>query len=655
MNEIHAINRRGFLQTASAGALACGLGKSLFAAPTAAEGPFPLARRENKNTTLILDKRVLDANNLGAKPIRLAAEQVRRIAREELGLEVEIRPAGGEGPGGGIVAVCSPWEPHASAILEKANMKLGADGRLSAFAKASEAAGNQGFVVSRLPADPADRLVLAANDPVGLRNGLLTLADRLYVDADKNVVADPFWGVHVPALAIRHLKTDAMNCGRFRALLEYWDPTCADGIHAFADWLAGFRITDYDLLAMMRGWGTTYASERFPHLADPQHPNVKLDFYPQLIDRMHDWGVHVWTSDLYMASGYTMELGIEPRMASPRVDVKKHRPFKAGRGTMSEILTDPQAIVCLSNPVAGEYYANLATDLLAHYPRLDGVNFHVGHALPWKYCRCPKCKNLSGNREAVYRCFARVYEAAVGQRPGIRFSTAVQMFGDATRCIVDHAAEFPRLELFCWLRWIGNWKMAGTDAPVAFGHEDGGGGLEADFDGTIPLAKLRDHRRDYESHIQMYVNLSRKAGLAGVSWESQLQRELENQFFCFSQLSWEPDLTWKELARRYVIRSERTLNQPLAEAYRLALEANAAINYWEPVDLGAGLFVAENAKLLGTPCVQERMAALGDALSKLGLNDRQASSPSPAAFDLRRSLTQTYRRMKSNNIPSERH
>jgi hypothetical protein len=656
MTKPHSVTRRDFLRTTSAGAVVCGLGPSLLAAPGAADAPALLTRRGNKKMLVVLDQRALDTNNRAAEPIRLAAEQVRRIAREQLGLEVELRPGDGNQGGDGVVAACPPWNSQAVAMLKEAGLKLDAHGRLSTLADGPASRGGQGFMAARLPADSGDRLLLVANEPVGLRNALLTLADRLYVDADKNIVADPFWGVHVPAFQTRHLKMDAMNCGRYRTRLEYWDPTCADGVQAFADWLAGFRITDYDLLAFMRGWGTTYRSERFPNLADPQHPNVTQEFYPRLIDRLHGWGVRVCASDIYMASGYLMELGTEPRMASPQANMKKLRPFKAGAGTMTQNLCDPQAIVCLSNPAAAAYYANVVDDLLAHYPTLDALNFHVGHALPWKYCRCAKCKNLTGNREMVYRCFARVYEAAIAQRPDVRLSLAVKMFGDATRRIVEHAAEFPRLELFCWLRSIGMWAMEGTDARVAFGHEDGGGGLEADFEGTKPLAQLRAFRRDFEPHIQTYVSLSRKARLAGVSWEPQLQRELENQFFCFSQLSWEPDLTWKELARRYVIRSERALNERLAEAYQMALEANAAINHWSPADqLGTGLFVAENSKLLETPYVRERVAALGDALSKLGLTEADPKSPPPVAFDLRRSLVGTYRRLKSGKVVRESH
>lgn len=659
MTVLRTISRRDFLQTTSAGTLACGLRTSVFAAPKNADAPALLARRESGKMRLFLDKRTQDGGDVAAQSVRLAAERLRHVAREQLRLEVDIRTEGAGEHEGGVIAACAPWEAHVVTRLEKANLKVGADGLLSAFDKTPASRSGQAFAAARLGTDSGDRLVLAANEPQGLRNALLTLTDRLYLDADKNVVVDPFWGVHVPALATRHLKTDAMNCGRFRARLEYWDPTCTEGIQAFADWIASFRLTDYDLLAFMRGWGATYASERFPNLADPQHPNVTLDFYPQLIDRLHCWGMRVWAADIYLASGYTMEVGTEPRMLSPQANASKLRPFKAGVGTFSEILSDPQAIACLSHPAAAEYYAHVVDDLLAHYPKLDGLNFHIGHAFPSKICRCPKCKDLTGNRESVHRCFARAYEAAVARRPNVRITLAVKMFGDATRRIVERAADFPGLELFCWLRWLSNWAMERADAPVTFGHEDGGGGLEAgNYEGNKPLAQVREYFRDYEYLIQSYVNQSRQAGLVGVSWETQLHRELDNQFFFYSQLSWEPDLTWKELARRYVIRSERALNDRLVEAYQLALEANAAISYWGAAPTSQG--VVQSNRLLETAFVGERLAALGEALSKLGLEGRHdmgrgAKPAPPVAFDLRRSLVQTYRRMKSNKVASVSH
>jgi hypothetical protein len=233
------------------------------------------------------------------------------------------------------------------------------------------------------------------------------------------------------------------------------------------------------------------------------------------------------------------------------------------------------------------------------------------------------------------------------------------MFGDATRRIVERAADFPRLELFCWLRWISDWAMERSDARATFGHEDGGGGLEVENPvGDGRLTRIRNYYRDYEHVIQAYAQQSRQAGLAGISWEAQLQREMENQFFCFSQLSWEPDLTWKELARRYVIRSERAIDQRLIEAYQLAMEANAAVGYWGAGPTAQGIM--QNNKLLETAYVREHLAALRENLFKLGLVDRdnkisEANLAPPVAFDLRRSLVKTYRRMSASRVSSASH
>ena len=68
------------------------------------------------------------------------------------------------------------------------------------------------------------------------------------------------------------------------------------GVNEFADWLASFRVTDYVLLAFVRGWGCSYRSDRFPALADPD-PNSHHEFYPHQIERMHGWDVKVWASE----------------------------------------------------------------------------------------------------------------------------------------------------------------------------------------------------------------------------------------------------------------------------------------------------------------------------------------------------------------------
>ena len=590
---------------------------------TSSPEPVVVARKGQRDAT------VFTAGPMKG-PAALAAERLRRVAEEELGICLDVRP--GE-----------------AALLKEARVALGADGRLQALARSPY--GEQGFVAARIQTSSGERLLLAANSESGLRHALVTLADRLYRDADENVVADPFDGAHAPVFESRHIKTDAMNCGPFRSRLEYWDTGSAEGVHAFADWLASFRITDYNLLAFMRGWGTTYASQRFPAMVDPQHPNTTADFYPRLIERLHAWGVRVWASDIYLASGYSMEVGVAPEIQSPCAEKAKGQPFKAGAGAFRDILHAPQSVVCLAHPGAARFYADVVEDLLEHYPNLDGLDFHIGHAFPHKICRCARCKDLAGNREGVYRCFAQVYETAVARRGDIRMKTAVKMFGDATRRLVEGWAEFPRLEFFCWLRWVGNLLIERTDGPVAIGHEDGGGGLEANHDPKKTLDQIRDYYRDYEPWIHTYVQIARRAGLASLSWEPALQRELEHLLFFYSQLTWEPELSWGELARRYVLRSERRRDERLADAYRLALEANAAVTQWglAPYEPGTAQRVIQTQGLLETECVRERVSALGDALAAMGLLNVAHEKP-PVAFDLRRSLVKTWRRMGAGEV-----
>ena len=230
------------------------------------------------------------------------------------------------------------------------------------------------------------------------------------------------------------------------------------------------------------------------------------------------------------------------------------------------------------------------------------------------------------------------------------------MFGDATRRLVERWEEFPRLEFFCWLRWVDNLRIERTDAPVLLGHEDGGGGLEANHDPTKTLGQIRDYFRDYEPWVHTYVRIARRAGLKSLSWEPALHRELEHMFFFYSQLTWEPDLTWEELARRWVIRSERRLDRPLIEAYRLALEANAAVTHWGLADYepGSAHRVVQTRGLLEMASVRERVAALGEALSNLGLANMSWDAPL-VAFELRRSLVKTWQRLKTGEVLGQWH
>ncbi|MBM4045074.1 MAG: hypothetical protein FJ279_08170 [Planctomycetes bacterium] len=596
--------------------------------------PILVAQRSQPKAVLVLSAQAGEA-------ARLAAERVCRVAANEVGFALELCPLDAPPHQDGILFATLPGSEETVVGCSGCPAPPGAE---------------QGFAAMRLRIAGRERLLLAANTDMGLRNALLTLADRLYRDGDGNVVVDPFDGGHAPAFESRHIKTDALNCGPFRTRLEYWEPSSPSGVNEFADWLASFRLTDYDLLAFVRGWGASYRSERFPALTDPQHPNSMLDFYPRLIDRLHAWGIRVWASDIYLASGYSMEVGTVPEMQSPCADKTRGLPFKAGEGSFHDILHAPHGMVCLSHPAAAKFYADVVDDLLARYPNLDGLDFHTGHTFPHKICRCPQCKDLAGNREGVYWCFRRAYEAAVARQPFIRVKTAVKMFGDATRRLVEGWERFPRLEFFCWLRWAGNLLIERTDAPVTLGHEDGGGGLEANHDPKKTLSQIRDYFRDYEPWLQTYVSIARRAKLPGLSWEPALQRELEHLFFFYSQFTWEPELSWAELARRYVLRSERRRDDRLAEAYRLALEANAAVSHWglAAYEPGTAQRVVQTQGLLETAYVRERVAALGEALRAIGLADATFDAP-PVAFDLRRSLVKTWNRMAAGEVLGQWH
>jgi len=381
-----------------------------------------------------------------------------------------------------VVAVCPPWDEQAGRLLRKAAIDLDRDEQIVRLAE--QRYGDQGFVASRAGRG-GTRLVLAANSDVGLRGALLTLCDRLYLDSQGNMVADPFDGVHLPTFRERHLKTDAMFCGAFNLPLDYWDPTTRAGVEEFADWLASFRITDYDLLAFVRGWGTSYPSDRFPALAHPRHPNVTHEFYPQL-------------------------------------------------------------------------------------------------------------------------------------------------------------------EFFCWLRWIGQWLIELADTEVTIGHEDGGGGLETGFDDMSGLDAKRSQSRDYEPWIRTYVDVTREAGLPSISWEPAFQRELEQQYWLYSQLTWEPELSWAEVARRYVLRSERREDPALAQAYQLSLELNASITDWGTRDdeQGVALRVVQPRKRENPPSFLEKLAGLEAILRSIGVPEPDPGT-GPPSFDLRWSIAKSLARLRS--------
>lgn len=166
---------------------------------------------------------------------------------------------------------------------------------------------------------------------------------------------------------------------------------------------------------------------------------------------------------------------------------------------------------------------------------------------------------------------------------------------------------------------------------------------------------IRDYFRDYEPWIWTYVQIAGKAALGSISWEPALQKEMENQFFLYSQLTWEPDLSWSEFARRFVIRSERKQDAKLTEAYRLALESNAAVTSWGLMtELGVAQDVVQTKGLLGTTLVREKTAALQKMLVSMNIAECSRAEP-PAFFDLRWLLAKTLARLQAGEVLGQWH
>ena len=356
-----------------------------------------------------------------------------------------------------------------------------------------------------------------------------------------------------------------------------------------------------------------------------------------LIDRLHDWGIRVWAADLPIAS-------------------------VADRGK------------CLNSPDYWESRQTLVRALLQTYPSLDGLDFHIGHAFSddgCVICKCPTCKDMPGNRAGVYRAFARAYNTATTIKPGIRIRVPYKMFGDATRVIVEHSQEFPNLELFAWLRWGPLLKLEQPGVLVATGHEDAAGGAEAGWwVNDITWDRIRAHPRDYETILRHQVVVAKQLGLPSISWEPVLQREIEQMYFCYSQFSWAPTISWSELARRFVIYCERRPDERLARAYRQLLELDHEVHLWGVPAYGPGYaqgvkqvivrpnisagIMEEVPYYVHREDVRKRIEQFGNTLKDMGLLEMEFKA-SPGVFDLRWALVQAYRRFARDDVQTLNH
>ena len=119
-------------------------------------------------------------------PAGLAARHLQKVAREQVGCDIELHVATESGRPASVMALCPPWDGKVEALVRGPGVELSSNGKLAALGTAPH--GDQGFVATRLDGGERGPLVLAADTEIGLRNALLTLADRLHRDAKGNRV-----------------------------------------------------------------------------------------------------------------------------------------------------------------------------------------------------------------------------------------------------------------------------------------------------------------------------------------------------------------------------------------------------------------------------------------------------------------------------------
>ena len=140
------------------------------------------------------------------------------------------------------------------------------------------------------------------------------------------------------------------------------------------------------------------------------------------------------------------------------------------------------------------------------------------------------------------------------------------------------------------------------------------------------MAKPRGYCRRWEAVLQTCVSVARTAALRGFPWE--------------------PELSWAELARRYVLRSERRTDARLVDACRLTHEAGAALTHWGLASGGPAMASSSRIRCFSrTPSPASSPATCTSANAptsgSVSLPFGSAKGPTPVAFDLRWSIAKS--------------
>lgn len=452
--------------------------------------------------------------------------------------------------------------------LSAAGIEMDGRGRIAALTRLPNQ--DQGFAMQFGDGE----VVLAGNTPQGTLHAVQTFCDRVFRDARDVFGVEGQDELTAPSFRYRSLTgnlggPDWIASGEF--VRTFSRPDGTTDVQAFVDWLAGYRINNMALFTFDLMWGLPYRSDQYPEAVNPHHPNVRHEFFGELLAQAARNYIDVWLMvdfpDCWLgvlkSHPELAAQGFEDTRVPPQAEEWWTRFFTGMRYQEVRPWREHSA-VCASKPQVMAFWQGYWREVLERYPGIAGIGGQWCEHVEYR-CPCSRCsRDFHGLQ---WRYFQAMVEMAEEVRPGLDYWMWYAKGGSE---IARRRSELPNLTYVYW-------GDGATRPPVAHAQE-----TEVDWYLSHGMTNP-----EYEPWLQRHALASRALGLEGLQKRMGLFHPCDQAYYAFAEFAWSPDTTWPELARRYGLRTWRVRDGQRVAEYSRDLERRAALLAHSPGDLAA--------------------------------------------------------------------
>ena len=399
--------------------------------------------------------------------------------------------------------------------------------------------GEQGFAIRFVNIEECACAVLAGNTPVGTFYAVQEFADRVYKTNDGIYAIDRDNILTSPAIKYRSMfgnvsGPDYVSSGEFIKTFGNNDGTI--DVEAFIDWVARYRVNNLLITLFDLQFGINYASKKYPEAVNIKHPNVKNEFFGQLVEKAKESHIDVWLTSNFPDCWFGV-IKAYPKFAAKHVDMQAYDrtddwwdKFYTGMTRREYALLRPSSVVCANEPAVMEFWRGYWEELLQRYPGVAGVGGQWGEK-PKQRCYCSKCKENFDEQQ--WRYFKVMTEVAEKVHPGLKYWMWYALYG---REIAKHRDKLPNLTYI----YFGDGAIR---PPVSEAQ-----GTKVDWYLSHGMTDP-----NYEPWLRRHCLECQRLGIVGIQKRLAEYHKCDRSYYALARFSWSPELSWEEFARQYIL------------------------------------------------------------------------------------------------------